>query len=57
MDGLAGGMPPHVDFDAILKGLESTQELSLLFQSLNRHSREGGNPYNGADFGFPPSRE
>jgi len=43
MDGVAGGMPIPVDFDAILKSLESTQELSLIFQSLNRHSREGGN--------------
>jgi hypothetical protein len=36
---------------------EPVQELSLLFQSFNRHSREGGNPKSALSYGFPPSRE
>jgi hypothetical protein len=38
--------------------MSSTTTQTLLFsQLLNHHSREGGNPYDSADFGFPPARE
>jgi hypothetical protein len=47
-------------FVSAFQELLSIWKVIALFEivpSHHRHSREGGNPYDSADFGFPPSRE